>query len=261
MIRFSHVQKWYGKLHVLKDIDLQVDRGTICLMCGKSGAGKSTLLAAANGIEPIDEGEISIDGVRLGAKGADLRKLRTQIGVVYQSDNLFGHLTVERNMRLGLEKALGLPKSESEQRARHYLEEVGLSHKWGAYPAELSGGEQQRVAIARCLAMHPKVMLLDEPTSALDAENARDVVDTIHLLAREGITILLSTHLVASFADIAHCYLCMEDGRIVERGKLSDGAADSCSKLAALMHLGPRSREEAPAPLAVVPVSGAASSG
>lgn len=232
MISFRHVHKRYGRAEVLNDICLHVQKGTMCVICGPSGAGKSTLLSTVNGIEPIQSGEIWVNGRRLGDPAIKLRQLRTQIGVVYQSFNLFPHLTVERNILLGLEKGLGLDRSESIRRAHCELERLGLLAWRDALPAHLSGGQQQRAAIARCLAMKPQILLLDEPTSALDVENVEEVVDTIRALASHGITILLATHQISLFADLADYLVCMEVGRIVEQGRREQVMEEGCgSKL------------------------------
>jgi ABC-type polar amino acid transport system ATPase subunit len=222
MIRFESVHKWYGTRRVLDDVSLQVPRGTLHVLCGESGAGKSTLLAATNGLEPIQRGAIYLDGVPLPSSARELRAVRRWVGFVFQSYNLFGHLTVEQNIRLGLERSLGLRPHESIPLAHLNLERVGLLDKKSVHPAELSGGEQQRVAIARCLAMRPKILLMDEPTAALDIDNAAEVVATIRALREQGMTLLLATHQIAVYADLADEVSCLENGRIVERGKLSD---------------------------------------
>jgi len=222
LIRIDRVHKWFGSQLVLDGVDIHVRKGTLFLLCGQSGAGKSTLLATVNGLEPIQKGAIYLDGVPLAARASELRAQRRQIGVVFQSYNLFGHMTVEQNVRLGLERSLGLGKLESTRLAQEHLERVGMSHKRDAYPAELSGGQQQRVAIARCLAMRPKVLLMDEPTAALDIDNSAEVVATIRSLKSDGMTILLATHQIDVFAHIADELACMMDGRIIERGTLSE---------------------------------------
>jgi ABC-type polar amino acid transport system ATPase subunit len=232
MISFRNVHKYYGRSEVLKNICLNVHKGTMCVICGPSGAGKSTLLGTVNGLEPIQRGEILVDGHRLNDPSIKMRHLRAQIGVVYQSFNLFPHLTVERNIRLGLEKGLGLQRAESIRRAHGELERLGLLAWRDALPAHLSGGQQQRVAIARCLAMRPKILLLDEPTSALDVDNIEEVVGAIRSLASRGITILLSTHQLSLFADIADYLVCLEAGEIVEQGCRENVLAEGCeSKL------------------------------
>ncbi|MBR0965669.1 amino acid ABC transporter ATP-binding protein [Bradyrhizobium diazoefficiens] len=232
MIAFSNVYKYFGRSEVLTNISLSVQEGTMCVICGPSGAGKSTLLGTVNGLEPIDRGEIWVAGRRVGDPSVKMRDLRTQIGVVYQSFNLFPHLTVERNIRLGLEKGLGLDRAESIRRAHCELERLGLLAWRDALPAHLSGGQQQRVAIARCLAMKPKILLLDEPTSALDVDNAMEVVGAIRSLASHGITILLSTHQISLFCDIADYLVCLEAGQIVEQGCREQVLAEGCpSKL------------------------------
>jgi polar amino acid transport system ATP-binding protein len=228
MIEFRNVHKFHGKLEVLKDICLLIEKGTMCVLCGPSGAGKSTLLGTVNGLEPIQGGEIWIDGRRLGDPAVKLRRLRCEIGVVYQSYNLFPHLSVERNILLGLEKGLGLGRREAVRLAHAELERVGLSTCSQALPAQLSGGQQQRAAIARCLAMRPKILLLDEPTSALDVENVEEVVAVIRSLASQGITILLATHQLSLFVDIADSLVCMEAGRITEQGSRREIVARGC---------------------------------
>jgi polar amino acid transport system ATP-binding protein len=204
----------------------------MCVVCGPSGAGKSTLLGTVNGLEPVQLGEIWVNGRRLGDPSVKLRHLRAQIGVVYQSFNLFPHLTVERNILLGLEKGLGLDRRESLRRAHAELERLGLLAWRDALPAHLSGGQQQRAAIARCLAMKPKILLLDEPTSALDVDNVEEVVGAIRSLASQGITVLLATHQVSLFADTADYLVCLEAGRIIEQGRRENVLAEGCeSKL------------------------------
>ncbi len=215
MIRFESVHKWFATQHVLNDVSLQIPTGTACVLSGASGAGKTTLLATVNALESIQSGRIWVGESEVSPRMKGLRQLRTQIGVVYQGYNLFGHLTAERNIRLGLEKGLGLSRAESLQRAHHHLDRVGLLEKKDAYPSELSGGQQQRVAIARCLAMRPKVVLMDEPTSALDSENASDVVSSIRALKADGITVLIATHQTALFQDLADRIVRIDAGRIV----------------------------------------------
>jgi ABC-type polar amino acid transport system ATPase subunit len=261
MITFRQVHKSYGHVEVLNNICLSVPKGTMCVICGTSGAGKSTLLGTVNGLEPIQRGEIWVNGRRLGDPSIKLRQLRTQIGVVYQSYNLFPHLTVERNILLGLEKGLGLDRGESVRRAHCELDRLGLLAWRNALPAHLSGGQQQRVAIARCLAMQPKILLLDEPTSALDVDNAEEVVNTVRSLSSRGITILLSTHQVSLFADIADYLVCLEGGRIIEQGRREDVLADGCeSKLVSLIGraqaMNGRRRAEAGTGLSPVPQFG-----
>ena len=232
MIELKGVHKWYGSVHALDGVHLRVEPGQLCLVCGPSGGGKSTLLGTVNGLEPIQEGEIVVDGVRVD-RHTNLGALRRKIGVVFQGSSLFGHMTVERNVRLALEKVLHLGRAEAERRASAQLERFGLLHKRQAYPAELSGGQQQRVAIARCLAMDAKILLLDEPTSALDIENSQEVVATIRSLLGQGITILLATHQLQVFADVADAYACLERGRIIESGPMHlvrDGQRDGGSR-------------------------------
>jgi ABC-type polar amino acid transport system ATPase subunit len=232
MIEFRNVHKWYGAIHALDGACLRVEPGQLCLLCGPSGGGKSTLLGTVNGLEPIQKGEIIVDGVRVD-RYANLGALRQKIGVVFQGFSLFGHMTIERNVRLALEKVLHLSPGEAERRACAQLERLGLLHKRRAYPAELSGGQQQRAAIARCLAMDTKILLLDEPTSALDIENSQEVVSTIRSLLGQGITIMLATHQLQVFVDVADSYACLEGGRVVESGPMDlvrDGQNDVGSR-------------------------------
>jgi ABC-type polar amino acid transport system ATPase subunit len=216
MISFVNVSKSHGEQRVLDDVSLHVRAGSLHVLCGQSGAGKSTLLATVNGLEPIQSGCIYIDGAPLTTKPKDLRSLRREIGVVFQSYNLFGHMSVEQNVRLALERSLGLDETESKRRTDEQMERLGLADKKDAYPSEISGGEQQRVAIARSMAMKPKILLLDEPLAALDLDNAAMVVDTIRSLKNEGITILLATHQLGVCAPLADEIACMKNGRIIE---------------------------------------------
>lgn len=222
MIRFEQVHKWYGDTQVLDGVSIHVPKGKFFILCGESGAGKTTLLSTINGLEPIQKGAIFVDGVEIKAQMRGLQALRRQIGVVFQDYNLFLHMTAERNIRFGLEKSLRLSRKESTHRAHKYLEWLGLLDKKDAYPAELSGGQQQRVAIARCLAMQTKILLLDEPTSALDIDNTTEVIKTIRSLKEDGITVLLATHQIADYLEIADNFACIENGRITESGPCRD---------------------------------------
>ncbi|WP_153303086.1 amino acid ABC transporter ATP-binding protein [Aeromicrobium choanae] len=216
MVHMTGVQKWFGDLHVLQDIDFDVAPGEVVVVIGPSGSGKSTLCRAINRLEPINEGDISIDGVPLPEEGKALARLRAEVGMVFQSFNLFSHKTVLENVTLGPIKVLGQRKGEAEQRARELLDRVGVGSQAGKLPAQLSGGQQQRVAIARALAMDPKVMLFDEPTSALDPEMIKEVLDTMVDLAKGGMTMVVVTHEMGFARTAADRVVFMADGRIVE---------------------------------------------
>ena len=235
----SAVEKWFGQLHVLQDIDLTIDRGEVVVVIGPSGSGKSTLCRTINRLEPIDSGEISIDGERLPEEGKQLARLRADVGMVFQSFNLFAHKTVLENVTLGPVKVRKQSKSEVERRARQLLDRVGVGTQADKYPAQLSGGQQQRVAIARALAMDPKVMLFDEPTSALDPEMINEVLDVMTSLARDGMTMVVVTHEMGFARRAANRVVFMDGGRIVESADpetfftrpTSDRAKDFLSKI------------------------------
>ena len=216
LVRLSGVDKWFGELHVLQDIDLSIDRGEVVVVIGPSGSGKSTLCRTINRLEPIDKGEITIDGQKLPEEGKDLARLRADVGMVFQSFNLFAHKTVLENVTLGPVKVRKQPKGEVEARARELLDRVGVGSQADKYPAQLSGGQQQRVAIARALAMDPKVMLFDEPTSALDPEMINEVLDVMTSLARDGMTMVVVTHEMGFARRAANRVVFMDAGRIVE---------------------------------------------
>ncbi|MDZ5622117.1 amino acid ABC transporter ATP-binding protein [Nocardioides sp. HM23] len=217
MVRLSGVQKHYGNVHVLKDIDLEVDRREVVVVIGPSGAGKSTLCRAINRLETIDEGEILLDGQPLPLEGKALARLRADVGMVFQSFNLFAHKTVLQNVTLGPIKVRKQSKAEAEKRAKELLDRVGVGHQANKYPAQLSGGQQQRVAIARALAMEPKVMLFDEPTSALDPEMIKEVLDVMVDLAERGMTMIVVTHEMGFARTAANRVVFMADGAIVEQ--------------------------------------------
>jgi glutamate transport system ATP-binding protein len=212
----ERVNKWFGDLHVLHDIDLTVDSGEVVVVVGPSGSGKSTLCRTVNRLEPIDSGSISIDGVPLPEEGKTLARLRADVGMVFQSFNLFAHMTVVRNVTLGPVKSRNLSKREAGERAMALLERVGIADKAQSYPAELSGGQQQRAAIARALAMEPKLMLFDEPTSALDPEMIKEVLDVMLELAAEGTTMIVVSHEMGFARSAARRMVFMDGGRIVE---------------------------------------------
>jgi glutamate transport system ATP-binding protein len=216
LVVLSGVQKHFGGLHALKDIDLTVKRGEVVVVIGPSGSGKSTLCRTINRLETVDEGTITIDGKDLPAEGKELAGLRADVGMVFQSFNLFAHKTILQNVTLGPIKVRKQKKAEAESRARELLERVGVDHQADKYPAQLSGGQQQRVAIARALAMQPKVMLFDEPTSALDPEMIKEVLDVMVELAEQGMTMVVVTHEMGFARTAAHRVVFMSDGAIVE---------------------------------------------
>ncbi len=212
----TQVNKWFGPLHVLKDVDLTVDKGEVVVVLGPSGSGKSTLCRTMNRLEPIDSGTIKIDGVALPEEGKALAKLRSDVGMVFQSFNLFAHKTVLQNVTLGPVKVRKVARQEARERGMKLLERVGIADKADRYPAELSGGQQQRAAIARALAMNPKVMLFDEPTSALDPEMIKEVLDVMLELAAEGTTMIVVSHEMGFARSAARKVAFMDEGRIVE---------------------------------------------
>jgi len=216
LVVLSDVQKHFGQLHALKDIDLTVKRGEVVVVIGPSGSGKSTLCRAINRLETIDEGTITLDGQPLPQEGKALAALRAEVGMVFQSFNLFAHKTILENVTLGPTKVRGLSRQEADQRAQALLERVGVADQAGKYPAQLSGGQQQRVAIARALAMEPKLMLFDEPTSALDPEMIKEVLDVMVDLAQRGMTMIVVTHEMGFARTAADRVLFMSDGAIVE---------------------------------------------
>ncbi len=216
MISMRAVDKHFGKLHVLRDINLEVPRGQVVIVLGPSGSGKSTLCRTINRLEPIDTGSIAVDGVPLPAEGKALAALRADVGMVFQSFNLFAHKTILENVSLAPVKVRKIKKEQARTRAMELLERVGIANQADKYPAQLSGGQQQRVAIARALAMNPKVMLFDEPTSALDPEMVNEVLDVMVSLAKEGMTMLVVTHEMGFARRAGDRVLFMADGAIVE---------------------------------------------
>jgi glutamate transport system ATP-binding protein len=216
LVVLDHVDKWFGELHVLQDINLSIKRGEVVVVIGPSGSGKSTLCRAINRLEAIDKGSISLDGQPLPAEGKALAKLRAEVGMVFQSFNLFAHKTILENVTLGPIKVRGVAKDAAETKAKQLLDRVGVAHQAEKYPAQLSGGQQQRVAIARALAMEPKVMLFDEPTSALDPEMIKEVLDVMVDLAEGGMTMVVVTHEMGFARTAANRVVFMSDGRIVE---------------------------------------------
>ena len=218
IIELRHVEKHYGDLHVLKDINLEVDRGEVLVVIGPSGSGKSTMCRTINRLETIDSGEILIEGKPLPQEGRELTQMRAELGMVFQSFNLFAHMTILENVTLGPIPVLGMKKEEAEKVAMDLLTRVGVAEQAHKVPAQLSGGQQQRVAIARSLAMHPKAMLFDEPTSALDPEMINEVLDVMVKLAREGMTMIVVTHEMNFARRVADRVIFMADGQIVETG-------------------------------------------
>jgi polar amino acid transport system ATP-binding protein len=215
-IEFQGVNKWFASHHVLVDVDLTVEAGEVVVVCGPSGSGKSTLIRCVNRLEPIQKGEVVVHGRSLTAPGVDLVKLRTEVGMVFQSFNLVPHMTVLQNITLAPRKVKGLSAAEAERIARALLERVRIPDRADYYPANLSGGQQQRVAIARALAMQPRIMLFDEPTSALDPEMINEVLDVMTDLAREGMTMMVVTHEMGFARRVASRVVFMDYGRIVE---------------------------------------------
>jgi polar amino acid transport system ATP-binding protein len=212
------VNKWFGRLHVLRDVSLVVPAGEVVVVCGPSGSGKSTLIRCINGLERVQSGAVIVLGQTLGSAGVDLRRLRTQVGMVFQAFNLYPHMTALDNIALAPTRVKGLPRAEAEQIAMALLERVGMPDKAHAYPAHLSGGQQQRVAIARALAMQPKIMLFDEPTSALDPEMINEVLEVMTDLAREGMTMVVVTHEMGFARRVSHRIVFMDEGQVVEVG-------------------------------------------
>jgi glutamate transport system ATP-binding protein len=241
LVVLDSVNKHFGALHVLQDINLTIKRGEVVVVIGPSGSGKSTLCRTINRLETIDSGTITIDGVPLPDEGRELARLRADVGMVFQSFNLFAHKTVLQNVMLGPIKVRRRDKAEVEAQARELLTRVGVGNQADKYPAQLSGGQQQRVAIARALAMQPKVMLFDEPTSALDPEMINEVLDVMQQLARDGMTMVVVTHEMGFARSAADRVVFMADGRIVEEADphqffdnpRSDRAKDFLSKILA----------------------------
>jgi ABC-type polar amino acid transport system ATPase subunit len=215
-IQFRGVSKWFGKLQVLRDIDLSVARGEVVVVCGPSGSGKSTLIRCVNGLERIQQGDLVVLGESITRQGVNLPRLRTRVGMVFQSFNLFPHMTALENIMLAPMKVRGAARAAAEKTARALLERVGIPEKAGNYPANLSGGQQQRVAIARALAMQPEIMLFDEPTSALDPEMINEVLEVMTDLARDGMTMIVVTHEMGFARRVAHRVVFMDAGQVVE---------------------------------------------
>ena len=239
MIIFKEVNKWFGKLHVLNDINIHIKKGEVLVICGPSGSGKSTLIRCINRLEKIQSGEIIVNNILVHEKSSNLTKLRAEIGFVFQQFHLYPHMTVLQNIMLAPVNVKKIARPDAVKIAQEQLERVGLTEKANAYPAQLSGGQQQRVAIARGLAMSPQIMLFDEPTSALDPEMIGEVLDVMVKLASRGMTMCVVSHEMGFAKKVADKVLFMDDGRIVETGKpdeffdnpKTDRAADFISKI------------------------------
>ncbi len=239
LVVLENVNKWFGELHVLKDINLTVNHGEVVVVVGPSGSGKSTLCRTINRLEPIQEGRITLGGRELPLEGKELAKLRAQVGMVFQSFNLFAHRSILDNITIGPTKVKKISKKEAEEQAMALLRRVGVESQDTTRPAQLSGGQQQRVAIARALAMNPQLMLFDEPTSALDPEMVNEVLDVMTTLARDGMTMIVVTHEMGFARRAADRVIFMDDGRIVEEAPpdeffsnpKSDRAKDFLSKI------------------------------
>jgi polar amino acid transport system ATP-binding protein len=219
MIRFQGVNKWFGKIHVLRDVSLSVAQGDVVVVCGPSGSGKSTLIRTINKLEPIDSGSLVVDGRDLSDPKLEINKLRAEIGFVFQQFNLYPHLSVLRNITLAPRLVRKVPVAEADQQAMALLTRVGLADKRDAYPSQLSGGQQQRVAIARALAMKPKIMLFDEPTSALDPEMIGEVLAVIKDLATSGMTMMVVTHEMGFAREVSSRVVFIDQGSILEEAQ------------------------------------------
>jgi ABC-type polar amino acid transport system ATPase subunit len=218
IVQYSQVNKFFGALHVLKDINFTVNKGEVLVIVGPSGSGKSTLLRITNRLERIQSGEVIVDSVDINAAETDIFKVRTKVGMVFQSFNLFPHLTAVDNISIGPRLAKKVPRNEAVEKALFYLDKVGLASRSASFPSQLSGGQQQRVAIARALAMEPKVMLFDEATSALDPELVGEVLEVMSKLASEGMTMLVVTHEMGFAREVGSRMVFMDNGAIIETG-------------------------------------------
>ena len=216
MIKFINVNKWFGNLHVLQDINCHIAPGEVVVICGPSGSGKSTLIRCINRLERVQEGEIIVDGMSLMDRKTDITQLRAEVGFVFQQFNLYPHMTALENVTLAPIKVRKMKKEEAEAIAMKFLAKVGIAEKAASYPSQLSGGQQQRVAIARGLAMKPKIMLFDEPTSALDPEMINEVLDVMKTLAKEGMTMVVVTHEMGFAKEVADRVIFMDEGRFIE---------------------------------------------
>ena len=218
-ISINKMNKWYGSFHVLRDVDLTVNRRERIVICGPSGSGKSTLIRCINALEEHQRGEIVVDGTLLSSDLKNIDKIRSEVGMVFQHFNLFPHLTILENCTLAPIWVRKTPKKEAEETAMHFLEKVKIPEQADKYPGQLSGGQQQRVAIARSLCMRPRIMLFDEPTSALDPEMIKEVLDTMIELAEEGMTMLVVTHEMGFARQVANRVIFMDQGQIVEQNE------------------------------------------
>lgn len=239
MIEIENISKWYGSFRVLTDCTTSVEKGEVVVVCGPSGSGKSTLIKCVNGLEPVQQGRISVEGQEVTAKSTNLTKLRSRIGMVFQHFELYPHMSVLENLCLAQEKVLKRSRDEAVSRAEQLIERVGLSEHLTKFPSQLSGGQQQRVAIARSLAMDPIAMLFDEPTSALDPEMINEVLDVMVGLAKDGMTMMVVTHEMGFARKVADRVIFMDEGAIVEDRETqgffsnpeSDRAKDFLSKI------------------------------
>jgi len=239
MISIKNISKWYEHFQVLSDCSTEVSKGEVVVICGPSGSGKSTLIKTVNGLEPIQQGEILIEGVKVNNRKTNLAQLRSRVGMVFQHFELFPHLSIVENLTLAQVKVLGRNKTEATEKGLALLDRVGLASHANKYPSQLSGGQQQRVAIARALCMDPIAMLFDEPTSALDPEMINEVLDVMVELAYEGMTMMVVTHEMGFARKVAHRVLFMDEGKIIEdtpKGQFftnpqSDRAKDFLAKI------------------------------
>jgi putative glutamine transport system ATP-binding protein len=222
VVEFRDVHKSFGQLHVLRGLTFTVRDKEVIVVIGPSGSGKSTMLRCINRLEPIDSGELIVDGIPVHERGIDANRLRREVGMVFQSFNLFPHLTALENITLAPTKAKGMSRDRARALGKELLKKVGIPEKADAYPAQLSGGQQQRVAIARALAMEPRIMMFDEPTSALDPEMIREVLDVMRDLAREGMTMLVVSHEMGFAQEVSDRVLFMDEGRVVEDARTAD---------------------------------------
>jgi len=216
IVSITGLNKWYGDFHVLRDINLDVGKGERIVICGPSGSGKSTLIRCVNALEEFQEGAVVVDGIELGPNLRRVDEVRREVGMVFQSFNLFPHLTVLENCTLAPIWVRNIPKKDAELAAMKYLERVKIPHQAGKFPGQMSGGQQQRVAIARALTMNPKIMLFDEPTSSLDPEMVKEVLDTMVDLANDGMTMLVVTHEMGFAREVANHIVFMDAGQVVE---------------------------------------------
>lgn len=222
MIEITNISKWYGQFQVLKDCSTKINKGEVVVVCGPSGSGKSTLIKCVNGLEPFQQGDVTVNGISVGDPRTDLPQLRSHVGMVFQHFELFPHMTIIDNLVIGQTKVLGRSRDEARERGFKLLDRVGLKTQAAKFPGQLSGGQQQRVAIARALAMDPICMLFDEPTSALDPEMINEVLDVMVELANEGMTMMVVTHEMGFARKVAHRVVFMDQGSIVEDATKDD---------------------------------------